>query len=86
MKVKILYRSKSEHGTGVEAFARDLLNQQQVKAELIEIDSKQGAELARLYDVVSYPSVIAATDSGELLQMWRDNLPLMNEVAYYANQ
>lgn len=43
--------------------------------------------MARLYDVTSYPAVLATRDSGEMLALWQgDQLPLMNEVAAYLDQ
>lgn len=55
--------------------------------EVIDVDSASGAEDAELYDVVQYPTVIARSDEGATLQRWDNGMmPLMNEVAYFANQ
>lgn len=41
--------------------------------------------MARLYDVVQYPALLAIEGNGGLAQYWQgDVLPLMDEVAGYA--
>lgn len=87
MKVVILYRPASEHATSIEGFAEDFIRVHADRhLELVSVDTRDGASLATLYDVVSYPAVLALGDDGQLLQYWQgDNLPLMNELAYYAH-
>ena len=87
MKVIILYRPTSEHAETVEAFARDFVRQQaDRRIELLSVDTRDGASLATLYDIVNYPAILALSDDGQLLQNWQGStMPLMNEVAYYAH-
>lgn len=85
MKVVVLYRSKSEHGTPVEEYAREFERRSSRKLQLIEVDSVEGTELAKLYDVVQYPTILATSDDGKLQNMWQgEPLPLMNEVLGYT--
>lgn len=85
MKVVVLYRSKSEHGTPVEEYAREFERRTSRKLELIEIDSVGGTEIAKLYGVTSYPAIIATANDGKLQNLWQgETLPLMNEVLGYA--
>lgn len=87
MKVRILYHPVSEHGTEVEDYARDLMRTESVEAELISLDTREGSEIAKLYDIVRYPAIIVTRDDGQVLQVWADaKLPLMREIAYYAHQ
>lgn len=85
MKVVVLYRSKSDHGTPVEDYAREFEHRTSRKLELIEVDSVQGSALAELYDVMQYPAIIATTDDGVLQNLWQgETLPLIDEVMGYA--
>ena len=53
--------------------------------EEIDPDSRRGADLCRLYDVVEYPTVIATGEDGKLRNVWRGlPLPLIDEVSYYV--
>lgn len=56
--------------------------------EIHDLDSAAGSEMARLYGVMEYPAVIALKDDGQMQQMWSgiERLPLMNDLAYYAQQ
>lgn len=87
MKVVILYRPNSEHDTLVQDFLRDYKRRTNKDLELMSLDTREGAEMARLYDVVDYPAIIAREDDGHLQQMWQgEKLPLIDEVSYYDSQ
>ena len=85
MKVVILYRPKSEHGTKVESFVRDVkMRYPTAKIELNNVDSREGMAMSSIYDIMRYPAILALAGDGAMLQMWEgDQLPLMNDVAYY---
>ncbi len=85
MKVVVLYHQNSEHARSVEEFARDFAHQTDKKLELLSLESRDGSALASLYDVTKYPAILATRQDGSLLRMWAGSvLPLINEVAYYA--
>jgi hypothetical protein len=86
MKVVILYRPKSEHTTKVETFIRDFKYRHEAsRLEVIDADSREGIATATLYDVMSYPAILALRDDGSVLKSWEgEMLPLMDEVAYYT--
>ena len=87
MKITILYRPVSEFARTVEEFAHDIERQQNVKPELMSLDTREGANMAELYGITQYPAILAVRDDGELLQSWvGPELPLMNEVAAYAER
>ncbi len=86
MKVFVLYRDNSDHSRAVTDFARDFEHQTNRQIELVDVDSKAGDDKAKLYNITSYPAVIAVKEDGQLLQIWADPmLPLIQEVSYYAS-
>lgn len=85
MSVFVVYKSPSEHAGAVEDYMRDFKKRTSQVLETIDPDSRRGADICRLYDVVEYPTIIATSDDGQLLYMWRGvPLPLIDEVSYYA--
>lgn len=88
MKVLILYRPNSEHATRVETFVRDFEHQHEFGAtsiELVSVDTRDGAATASLYDIWSFPAIVAIDADGRVLNMWQgEHLPLMDEVAGYV--
>jgi len=87
MKLVILYRPESEHSRLVEEFVRDFGRQYEAgqKVELISLNTRDGASMASIYDIVSYPAIMALADDGHVLNAWQGTpLPLMDEVAGYA--
>lgn len=83
----VLYRPESEHSTDVETFARDFQQLYEVgrKLELVSLNTRDGAATASLYDIMSYPAILALANDGSVLNMWQGlPMPLMDEVAGYA--
>ena len=85
MKVVVLYHPKSEHSGKVEDYAKEFEKLHEgSKLTLVSLETKEGAEMARLYDVVQYPAVLATAKDGSLLRLWQgENLPLLGELDYY---
>lgn len=87
MKVLVLYRPNSEYARKVESFAHDLERQHQTHIDLVSLDTRDGSSTASLYDIMQYPAILALGNDGQLLKEWQgQELPLMNEVAYYSYQ
>lgn len=89
MKIVILYHPASEHSRQVEEYKRDFeRSQNSGSIELMSLETREGADMARLYDVVRYPAVLAITEHDKaLMKLWQeDRLPLMSEVASYARR
>jgi hypothetical protein len=87
MKVLILYRPESEHAPTVESFVRDIQHQHDIegKMELMSVNTRDGAATASLYDIWAFPTIMALTDDGRVLNTWQgEPLPLMNEVLGYV--
>lgn len=84
MKVVILYRPNSEHDTMVQSYLREYRARTGKDIELVSLDTREGADMARVYDVVDYPGVLAIENDGHLQHMWQGKtLPLIDELSYY---
>lgn len=87
VKLLILYRPNSDHATEVESYVRDFEHRRGEggKMELVSINTRDGAAMATLYDVVMYPAILAIANDGVLLDAWQGKpLPLMDEIAAYV--
>lgn len=85
MKVVILYHPKSDHARVVEEFAHEFTRQKGHDLELISLESRDGAAMASLYDIVRYPAILALNNTNELQKTWQGPvMPLMDELSYYT--
>lgn len=86
MRAVILYHPNSEQVSLVEDFKRDYESRHYGhKVELVSLETPDGADMARLYDVVRYPALLVLNDDGAFQQMWQDQpWPPIEEVAAYA--
>jgi len=85
MKVVMLYRPNSATERLALDFVRDFTMQTGHELPMVDIDTPEGVDLTRLYDIVTYPAIIATADDGSLLQLWQgEPLPRISEVGYYG--
>jgi hypothetical protein len=85
MKVAVLYRSNSDHERSVLEFEYEFEHRTGRSFDKYDVNTRDGAAMASLYDIMQYPCVLALSDDGRMLQMWQGgNLPLINEVTYYS--
>ncbi len=86
MKVAVLYQSNSEDERAVHEFVEEYRRRTGRSLEMQDVNTRDGASTATLYDIVRYPAVLVMGPDGSLVQNWQgDSLPLMNEVMYYHN-
>lgn len=83
--VTIVYRPQSEHERAVLDFQRELVRAQ-VVTKLVNVDSREGSAMARLYDIVRYPGVLITEDDGRILKSWQGELPTVSDVSFQASQ
>ena len=88
MKVLVLYRPNSEFAREVEEFIQGLQTQHNVDErhlQVLDVDSREGAATASLYDVMNQPTILIINDDGGYVKHWEGSaLPLMQEVASYT--
>ena len=85
MKVYVLYHPHSESARRVEEFVHDYQRIHGGTVETVSLETREGAAMASLYDILQYPAILATRENGEMLQTWQgEQLPLMDEVAAYA--
>ena len=85
MKICVLYHPNSEDARIVEEYAHDFERSKGRPIELLSLETREGADMAKAYDIVQYPSLMVLKDSSnELVKFWSGvPLPLMDEVASY---
>jgi hypothetical protein len=85
MRALVLYHPKSDHGGLVTDYAEEFERYKHKKLDLVSLESVEGADLAELYGITSYPAVLVMRDDGSLLCLWQGGrLPLMDELSYYV--
>jgi hypothetical protein len=87
MRTVILYHPKDEFAGMAQDYARDYHNRRQDRPEieLLSLDTAAGSDMAKLYDVVRYPAILAVADGGGLQKLWQDlPFPLFDEVSAYS--
>ena len=84
MRVFCLYRPNSETERSVIELNTELKRRMNVELELISMDTVEGDNLARVYEVMQFPAVMALDSRGIVQKSWTDgSLPLINELSYY---
>ena len=68
----------------VQDYLRDFERQTGKKLAQMDVDSVQGMDICRLYDIVSYPAIVATDNDGHVQQIWQETLPTISELGYYV--
>lgn len=83
MVLVALYRMNSEHARPVYEFLEMLRRRYPGKPVVeLDIDTREGAAEASLYDIVQYPALLVRSLDGHIQGLWEgEPLPLIDEVA-----
>ncbi len=86
MKLIFLYKSISEFGRITEEFAQRIRDfHPQIQINLIESESFEGIEKASLYDIMTFPAILAVTEDSILENAWiGPSFPSIDEVMFYV--
>lgn len=86
MRIVILYHPNYEYAGVAEDYKKEFERAHpDKKIELLSLDTVEGSDMAKVYDVVRYPAILVVAGDGSLQKFWQDRpLPLMDEVASYA--
>lgn len=80
----MVYQEESDRARAVIDFLRDVNRQTGHDIEVVNPETREGADFCRVYDIVEYPTMLALDDSGQLQNTWRGlPLPTISEVSYY---
>ena len=76
MKLTVLYRERSEHAREVTTFIEMMRRHYPDKrADLEDVDTREGAATASLYGIMQYPAVIITTMDGRVM-FHEEGLPM----------
>ena len=85
MRTVVLYHPNSEFAGMAEDYKRDFEHRhpgQQIK--MVSLETLEGADMAKLYDIVRYPAILVVANDGSLQKVWQDRpWPPFDEVAAY---
>ncbi len=85
MRVVVVYKEQSEYARTVEEFLRFFKQVTGRELETMEPETRDGIGFCTTYDIMQYPTVIALTDDGQMLNKWAGlPLPTVNEVSFYG--
>jgi hypothetical protein len=86
MRALVLYHPQSDHVGLVEGFVSDFARFKGRLLEKVSLETREGADLATLYDIMQYPAILVIGPDGKLQRAWQGGvLPLMDEVESYMH-
>ena len=82
----ILHKLNAETDTQLQGYLRDFEQRTGKQIELMDVEGKEGVELAQIYDILQFPAILVREDMGELVQAWSeiDKWPTISELSYYT--
>jgi hypothetical protein len=81
-----VYKDQTDYARSVIDFLRDFQHQTGHEVETMNPDSAEGIDFCQSYDIMEYPTMIALSDDGQMLNTWTGlPLPTISEVSFYAH-
>lgn len=85
MKVTVLYKPHSDHARAVEDYTRDFTSQTGKTLPVLDAESREGSDMAQLYDIMQFPAIVVSGDDGSVQQLWQGQaLPRIGELSYFV--
>ena len=84
MKIYLFYRPYGPIELQIETFLRQL-GRYADKVTQVNVDTRDGDDLSRLHDIMSYPTVLVTANDGSQLKLWPGELPSITEIEYYLH-
>ncbi len=72
MRTIILAREMTDYARPVAEFVEMFRRKYpDIAVVIVDLDTKEGAERARMYAITQYPAVIVSADDGRVIQIWQ---------------
>ena len=85
MRAILLTKENEDYSRLVSGWIDDFSRHTGKNIEIFDLNTVEGDALAKLYDIVDYPAILALDDSGEMLDSWvGKDMPRFDEVSFYA--
>jgi len=85
VRVVVVTKEGMDYSRGVNDWLREFERRVGKELEVVDPETREGVGFAEVYGVVEYPTILALSDEGKLMNSWRGQvLPKIDEVSYYA--
>lgn len=85
MRVVVLSKERTDYARDVETFMGDFSRITGRQLTHLDPESPEGVATCEAYGILQFPTLLALSDDGHMLQMWQGMpLPTINEVSYYS--
>jgi len=85
MRVVVIYKDRTDYARQVTDYLHDFNRQTGRELETMDPETPDGVSFCRTYDILQFPTIVALSDDGQLLHMWKGlPLPTISEVSYYG--
>lgn len=70
----------------VEDYLRDFKMQTGKDLETVDVDSPEGIEICKLYEIMEYPAILVTDNDGSQQSLWTGmSLPRFGDLSYFVN-
>ncbi|OYX40667.1 hypothetical protein B7Y94_06140 [Candidatus Saccharibacteria bacterium 32-49-12] len=85
MRAIVITKDETDYSRTVTEFLRDYEYRTGRQLEVMDPETPDGVSFCRTYDILEFPTIVALSDDGRMLNQWRGMpLPTINEVSYYS--
>lgn len=80
MKIRIFTQGDAPEMRDALELAERIKESSDIEIETLDIEDREGKEVAEIYDITSVPSYLVTTDDGVLVNSWIGKVPAEFEI------
>lgn len=85
MKIRMFIKNDDPKNQRLFDLEKVIKETSDCEVEILDVESREGKEVAEVYDIYAFPGVIATTDDGVVLNSWIGKVPAEFEIKEILN-
>ena len=80
MKIRIFIRGDAPEMRDAQELSMRIKESSDIEIETLDIEDREGKEVAEVYDITAVPSFLVTTDDGVVINSWVGKVPAEFEI------
>ena len=85
MRVVVITKDQTDYAREVSDYVFEFERRTGHELEILDPESREGISFTTTYDILEFPTIVALSESRQMLNMWKGRpLPTISELSYYT--
>ena len=85
MRVVVITKDQTDYAREVSDYVFEFERRTGHELEILDPESREGISFTTTYDILEFPTIVALSESSQMLNMWKGRpLPTISDLSYYT--